>query len=119
MGLPLNNPDIRGQVVTTVITDPAVAADTDINFDANEYKIDTREPYPIIAIDVIDFLTTGPSFSYTKFLSDNYGTAGSLAADEMCVVDEDTFRLGIATNVADHHYMIFVKHLAGRAINTT
>jgi hypothetical protein len=112
------NPDVQGQVVTTVITDPAVGADADITLDANEIKFDMREPYPILSIDVIDFLTTGPSFSYTKFLADNYGTAGSLGATEMAVVDEDTFRVGIALNTANHHYILIIKHLAGRVLNT-
>ena len=119
MGVALNNPIIEGQVKTTVITDPAVAADADINLDANEYKFDTREPYPILSIDVIDFDTIGVSNSYTKFLSDNYGTAGSLGATEMAVVDEDTFRIGIATNAANHHYILIISALAGRVKNTT
>jgi len=119
VGAPLNNPIIEGQVKTTIITDPGVGADADISLDANEYKIDTREPYPILSIDVIDFNTAGPSNSYTKFLSDNYGTAGALGADEMAVVDEDTFRIGIATNVGAHHYTLIISYLAGRVKNTT
>lgn len=117
MATPLNPPEIEGQVTTTVITDPAVAADTDIDFDANDPKISTVEPFPIISIDVIDFLTTGPSFTFIKYNADDYGTPGSLAAGEMAVIDEDTIRVGDALNVADHQYILIIKHIAGRTKN--
>jgi len=112
-----NNPIVQGHVKTTIITDPGVAADADITLDANEYKFDQQEPYPILSIDVIDFTAAGPTFAFTKFLSDNYGTAGSLGATEMCVTGEDTFRIGIVTNTGGHQYILVVTYLVGKAKN--
>jgi hypothetical protein len=117
MATPLYPPDIEGHITTTIITNPNKAADTDIDFDANDPKINTREIRPIISIDLLDFDRTGPSFSFKKYNADNYGTPGSLASGQMAVIDEDTIRIGDATNVANHDYVLIIKHLAGRTKN--
>ncbi len=117
MAAPFYPPDIEGHVVTNIIVNPSVAADTNIVLDANDPKISLREIHPVISIDVLDFNQVGPSFTSTKFTGDNYGTAGALAATEMCVIDESTVRVGIALNVAAHDYIVIIKHIAGRTKN--
>ena len=101
-------PDVKGELGTVTIITPNVDADTDIDFDDYDAKLDLHEAQPISSIVLLDFDTTGPSFTSIKYTPNDLAAAGSLTGGKFCVIDEDTIRIGDATNVVNHEYILFI-----------
>ncbi|MHA1291087.1 MAG: hypothetical protein ACTSQJ_00295 [Promethearchaeota archaeon] len=112
-------PDVKGKPSIAVILNPNKAADADISLDNYDIKFDLDHPYPITSIILLDFDRTAPGFTASKkYTTNDYGTAGSLASGKMAIIDEDTFRIGDATNAANHDYILILNYIGGRIKNT-